>query len=79
MKSGKLSFDVLNTTLEEMDCEIKVGDYIGVQVTEKRMEMYTVIDDGRIPYDNKHSMYGIKPFFRTVSCVPIDSNEFNGK
>lgn len=79
LKSGKLIFDVLNTTLEEMDCEIKVGDYIGVQVTEKRMEMYTVIDDGRIPYDNKHSMYGIKPFFRTVSCVPIDSNEFNGK
>lgn len=78
VKVGKLTFSVLESTLEENECDIKRGDYIGVQVTPEKMEYFTVIDDGRINYSNNMSYYGIKPYYRKVVCAPIDKNEFNG-
>ena len=78
VKMGKLTFSVLEKTLEENQCDIKRGDYIGLQVTPERMEFFTVVDDGRINYSNKQSYYGRKPYFRKISAAPVDKNEFNG-
>lgn len=78
LQSGKLRFGVFQSTLDELQAEIKRGDYIGVQVTNEHMEYFTVTNDGSINYDNKHTMYGYKPFYKTVSCSIVDPNEFKG-
>lgn len=76
---GKLKFSVLIKHLEEMGCDIKRGDYVGVQVTPEHMEYWTVTDDGKVgSYANSHSIYGVAPWYRTIECAPIDPSEFNG-
>ena len=78
-KIGKLTFSVLITTLQEYNCDIKRGDYIGLQVTPEHIEYWTVTDDGKVDsYANKNSMYGTRPYYRSISCAPVDENEFNG-
>lgn len=79
LQSGKLNFTVFQATLEELECDIKKGDYIGVQVTNTKMIYYTVVNDGKINYDNAHTVYGYKPYYRTIQCAIVDENEFNGK
>lgn len=77
-KTGKLHFSVYEKTLEEMRCDIKRGDYIGVQITNEHMEYFIVVDDGKKNYGNSQSMYGLKPFYRDIECAPItDNNEVN--
>lgn len=78
IKSGKLKFGVYQFTLDELQADIKVGDYIGVQVTPTHMEFYTVVNDGRNNYDNAHSVFGYKPAWRSISCAYVNPNEFNG-
>ena len=65
---GKLRFTVYERELENNECDIKRGDYIGLQVTPERMEYFIVTDDGRVNYDNAHTLYGTKPYYRTVEC-----------
>jgi hypothetical protein len=78
-KTGKLTFSVLISTLEELECDITRGDYIGVQITPTHMEYFTVTDDGRVgAFANKNTLYGTTPWYRKVECAPIDPNEFNG-
>lgn len=78
VKSGKLVFGVYQATLDENNVEIKVGDYVGVQVTSEHMEYYTVVNDGRNNFSNGMSVYGYKPNYRKVECAYVDQNEFNG-
>lgn len=78
IKSGKLTFGVYQSTLDELNAEIKIGDYIGVQVTPTHREYYTVINDGRNNFDNTHSVFGTKPSWRTIICAYVDPVEFNG-
>lgn len=76
---GKLKFSILISTLEEYDCDISRGDYIGVQIDSTHREYFTVVNDGRVgSISNKFTMYGTKPFARTIECASIDANEFNG-
>ena len=69
---GKLEFNVFEKELEENDCDIKRGDYIGLQVTPEHIEYFTVTDDGRVNYDNEHTLYGTVPYFRTVKCSVVN-------
>lgn len=77
-KVGKFKFGVYEQTLVELGVDIKIGDYIGVQVTESHMEYFVVNNDGRNNYDNGHTMYGYKPFYRSCQAIPVDPSEFNG-
>lgn len=78
-KIGKLTFGVLISTLDEYGCDIKRGDYIGIQVTPEHMEFWTVTDDGKVDsYANKNTLYGTRPIERIIHCAPVDANEFNG-
>lgn len=77
--NGNLKFGVYQEELDSQKCDIKRGDYIGVQIDSNKIEFFVVSDDGRINTDNAHSMYGTKPLWRTISCVPCDKNEFDGK
>lgn len=78
LKTGKLTFHVMEKTLESLSCSIKRGDYIGVQITPEHIEYFEVADPGTINYDNKHTMYGTTPYYRTVECSMVDSNQFKG-
>jgi hypothetical protein len=75
LKTGQLHFSVYEKTLEEMGCDIKRGDYIGVQVTHENIEYFVVTDDGRNNYGNSQMMYGRKPFYRNIECAPVSDEE----
>ena len=76
VKLGQLTFSIYEKELEENGCDIKRGDYIGLQVTPDHMEFFVVADDGRVNYDNAHTLYGIVPYYRSVVCtVASDINE----
>ena len=78
-KTGKLTFSVLLSTLEENHCDISRGDYIGIQIDTEHREYFTVVDDGRVNMtSNKFTLFGKKPYARQIIAVPIDSNEFHG-
>lgn len=79
-QTGPLTFTVMIKTLEEYECDINRGDYIGVQITPEHREFFTVTDDGRVAsMSNKFTKYGTVPFSRTITCAPIsDVSEFNG-
>lgn len=80
MKLGKLNFGIYQATLDEMKCDIHRGDYIGLPVTEDKIEYFTVTNDGRVNYDNAHTMFGTVPFWRHIECAPVmNEKEFNGE
>lgn len=71
VKLGKLTFNIYESELKENECDIQRGDYIGLQVTPEHMEYFIVADDGRVNYDNAHTMWGITPYYRTVVCTIV--------
>ena len=76
LKTGKLHFSIYEKTLEENECDIKRGDYIGIQINPDHIEYFIVTNDGRKNYGNSQTMYGVKPFYRNVECAPVtDNNE----
>lgn len=76
VKVGQLTFSIFEKELEENGCDIKRGDYIGLQVTPEHMEFFVVADDGRVNYDNAHTLWGTVPYYRTVVCTVVsDVNE----
>ena len=76
--TGNLNFGVYEQTLKNNKIDISFGDYIGLQVTSDQMEYFVVTNDGRVNFDNKHTMFGTKPYFRSINCTPCDKSEFNG-
>lgn len=79
VKPGKLVFSVLVKELEENNCDISRGDYIGVMIDEINTIYYTVADDGKwASTSNKFTMYGKKIYYRTITCNYVDMSEFQG-
>ena len=77
-KMGKLKFGVFEMTLEENGIDIKVGDFVGVQVSERMMVYFQVENDGRNNFDNQHLMFGTVPFYRSITASWVDEATFNG-
>jgi hypothetical protein len=75
---GNLTLSVYITHLEELNVDIRYGDYIGYPDSEEKLRFYTVSNDGKVTSDNKHKMFGFKPHYRTIVCVPTQQNEFRG-
>jgi len=63
---GNLQVSVYQQTLDDLEISIDFGDYIGYYETESRVRYYSVVDDGRVNSDNKHTYGGYKPFYRTI-------------
>lgn len=78
MKTGKLSIGVYQETLDELNVEIKKGDYIGVQITPEHASYWVVVNDGRNNYDNVHTLWGTIPLYRSIQCSSVDESEFKG-
>lgn len=75
---GNMKFSIYQKTLDDLQVEIFMGDYIGYYETESRVRYYTVIDDGYVKSDNKHTYGGYKPFYRTITATFVSENEFKG-
>ena len=77
-KMGKLKFGVYELTLQEYDTNISVGDFVGVQVTERQMVYFQVENDGRNNLANEMTMFGTVPFYRSITASWVDEATFNG-
>jgi hypothetical protein len=73
---GNISFVVYNQQLEELKTSISFGDYIGYPINETQIRFYSVANDGVKDFDNEHTILGYKSAYRTVTCTPVDQNEF---
>lgn len=78
MEPGNLKVSVYQKTLDELNIDISYGDYIGYYETEKRVRYYSVVNDGRVVSDNKHTYGGFKPFYRSIVAAPVNDGEFKG-
>jgi len=75
---GNLIVSVYQKSLDELSVDINLGDYLGYYETETRVRYYSVVDDGRVVSDNKHTYGGYKPYYRTIIAAPANENEFRG-
>lgn len=75
---GNLILSVYIKHLEELKVDIRYGDYIGYPESETKTRFYTVTNDGKVTSDNKHNMFGYKPYYRSITCAPIQDAEFRG-
>lgn len=75
-KTGKLTITVCQDTLDELGCDFTKGDYVGVQINPSLAIYFTVANEGRNNYDNKHTVFGTTAVFRTILCTPVDTSEF---
>lgn len=78
LEDGNLKFAIYDAHLKELDVDITYGDYIGYAVSETEMRFYNVVNDGLKNYDNTHTIMGYKGAFRTITCSPVDEEEFKG-
>ena len=78
LEHGNVVFGVYQDHLEELGVEINYGDYIGYPETETKLKYFTVSNNGIIHSDNAHTIGGYKGFYRTITCVPTDIDEFQG-
>ena len=76
---GNLTVYVMPKVLEKYKCDIKRGDYIGVQIDTDRMVFYAVVNDGKVNTANSYYQGAFKTAWRVVTCTPAPDNEFNGK
>lgn len=75
---GNITMSVYLKTLEELGIDVQFGDYVGYYDTESFVRYYTVVNDGRVTSDIKHTYKGYKPFYRTIIAAPVGPNEFRG-
>jgi hypothetical protein len=79
LERGNITIGVYQDQLDELGVDISYGDYIGYPETETKIKYFTVSNDGRVNADNAHTIVGYKGFYRTITCVPTDLDEFDGR
>ena len=77
--SGNLTINVMPKILEKYSCDIRRGDYIGVQIDVDRMSYFVVTDDGKMNNANDLYVGAYKTAWRIITCSPVSNTEFNGK
>lgn len=78
LEPGNMILSVYIKHLNELKVDIRYGDYIGYPESETRTRFYTVTNDGKVTSDNKHTMFGYKPYYRTITCTPVQDSSFRG-
>jgi len=78
LEPGNLLIQVYIKHLEELKIDVRYGDYIAYPESEGRVRYYNVINDGKVTSDNKHNHFGFKPYYRTITCAPVQEGEFRG-
>lgn len=78
LEPGNLLIQVYIKHLEELKIDVRYGGYIAYPESEGRVRYYNVINDGKVTSDNKHNHFGFKPYYRTITCAPVQEGEFRG-
>jgi hypothetical protein len=78
LEPGNITMSVYLKTLDDLNIDIDFGDYIGYYDTENFVRYYTVVNDGHVTSDLKHTYKGYKPFYKTIIAAPVGPNEFRG-
>jgi len=78
LEPGNLTLSVYIKHLADLGIDIKYGDFVAYPETEDKIRYYTVTNDGRVTSDNKHSLFGYKPYYRTITCTIAQDQEFRG-
>lgn len=78
LEPGNMTFSVYQSHLDQLAVEISLGDYLAYYETEDRVRYYSVVNDGRVTSDMKHTYGGYKKYYRTIIASPVTNNEFNG-
>ena len=78
VEPGNITISVYIKTLDDLDIDIYFGDYIGYYDSENFVRYYTVVNDGRVVSDLKHTYKGFKPFYRTIIAARVGAYEFRG-
>lgn len=75
--TGNLTVYVPVFMLKKYNCDIKRGDYLGVQIDTNRIVYYVVTDDGKVNTANKNYIGAYKTTWRTIMATA--TTEFTGK
>jgi hypothetical protein len=75
---GNIILSVYIRHLEQLNVDIKYGDYIGYPESETKLRYYVVVNDGKVVSDNKHVMFGYKPYYRSITCSYVQDPQFRG-
>jgi hypothetical protein len=78
VEPGNITISVYLKTLNDLGIDVDFGDYVGYYDSENFVRYYTVVNDGRVISDTKHTYKGFKPFYRTIIAAPVGPNEFRG-
>lgn len=78
LEPGNMTFSVYQSHLDQLAIEISLGDYLAYYETEDRVRYYSVVNDGRVTSDMKHTYGGYKKYYRTIIAAPVTNDEFNG-
>ena len=78
IEPGNMTFSVYQSHLDQLAVDISLGDYLGYYESEDKVRYYTVVNDGRITSDLKHTYGGYKKYYRTIIAAPSTTDEFNG-
>lgn len=79
LQYGNLLFHVFIQELQDKNVDISYGDVVGYSDKEMNFKYWIVQDDGKITADNKHTRFGYKGYYRSINCVTLDPNLFNGR
>lgn len=79
LQDGPLTFGIYEAQLEDLKTDIAYGDYIGYPVSESEIRYFSVSNDGKKNFDNRHTIMGYKGAFRSITCAPVDNSEFSAK
>lgn len=75
---GNLIFTIFEDQLKELGVDISYGDYIGYPDKEDNIKYFTVTNDGKINSDNAKTRLGYRSYYRKITCVTADPDEFKG-
>lgn len=78
IEPGNLTFSVYQSHLDQLAIEISLGDYLAYYESEDKVRYYSVVNDGRVTSDLKHTYGGYKKYYRTIIASPVTNDEFNG-
>ena len=62
---------------EKYGCNIKRGDYVGVQIDTQRMAYFVVTNDDKVNTANNHYIGAYRTAWRVIEGAP--TVEFDGK
>jgi hypothetical protein len=78
IEPGNMTFSVYQSHLNQLDVEISLGDYLGYYESEDKVRYYSVVNDGRVTSDMKHTYGGYKKYYRTIIAAPTTQEIFKG-